>query len=128
MDENFRQGSYAYLKKPPLTLQAMFLATHKTGIALLACNMTNYGECTLPKKKKKGSKFGMDVFAVSTKTKKIEAGSEYFSLRSIIWSKCRNNMHPRLIFFIPYFQAIINHQCHLGMTCPILKDIEQRLP
>lgn len=53
MDENFRQGSYAHLKKPPLTLQAMFLATHKTGIALLACNMTNYDECMLPKKKKR---------------------------------------------------------------------------
>lgn len=48
-------------------------------------------------------------------------------LRSIVWSKCRNNMHPGLIFLIPHLQAIVNYQRGLWMAWAILEDIEQRL-
>lgn len=55
MEDKFTKVSNSHLKKPPLTLHATFLATHKTGITLFACNITNYHEYMLPKS---GSTFG----------------------------------------------------------------------
>lgn len=40
---------FYYLKNPPLTLQATFLATHKTGIVLFAYNIKSCNKCMLPK-------------------------------------------------------------------------------